>query len=305
MLIQQLLSENNDFLKNDNGWNIIIVRPENFISKEDPDGMIHARQYADAVMHYATRKKGLIVSDLPPAVSPFFNGDTDAVEKLISWWKQNLKSVKEVYILDFSCVIKEIGFQNARDASLEAAARTPYTPLVYQRLGIAATRLLRGTCIPPKKVIALDCDNTLWGGVAGEDGINNLSISNDYPGRAFRLFQEKLLELKNKGILLVLVSKNEEPDVWNVFENHPGMILHKSDIAAYRINWKAKSSNLRELAVELNLGLDSFVFADDSPAERLEVEINAPEVTVLPMPEDTSDYSEMLSSLFTTVHFFE
>jgi FkbH-like protein len=107
-----------------------------------------------------------------------------------------------------------------------------------------------------------------------------------------------LLELKKRGVLLVLASKNEEADVWDVFDRHPDMVLRRGDIAGYRINWKEKSSNLRELAEELNLGLDSFVFIDDSPVERLEVETNAPMVTVVPMPKEPARYAETLSKLW-------
>jgi FkbH-like protein len=169
---------------------------------------------------------------------------------------------------------------------LKAIARAPYSQLVYQRLGIAITRLVRGMLLPTKKVLAFDCDGTLWGGQIGEDGIDELVLSNDYPGRSFRMFQEMLLDLKKRGVLLVLASKNEEVDVWDVFDRHPDMVLRRADIAGYRINWKEKSSNLRELAEELILGLDSFVFIDDSPVERLEVETNAPMVTVVPIPEE-------------------
>lgn len=157
---------------------------------------------------------------------------------------------------------------------------------------------MRGIFLPAKKVLALDCDNLLWGGVVGEDGIEGLILSNDHPGRSFRLFQEMLLELKKRGVLLALVSKNEEADVWNVFEHHPEMVLFRSDIAAYRINWKEKSSNLYEIARELNVGLDSFVFVDDSPVECLEVETNAPEVTVVSMPSEAARYAETLSELW-------
>ena len=98
--------------------------------------------------------------------------------------------------------------------------------------------------------------------------------------------------------MLVLVSKNEEADVWNVFEHHPEMVLRREDIAGHRINWQEKSANLHELAEELNLGLDSFVFVDDSPVERLEVETNAPEVIVVPMPKEPAHYVETLSKLW-------
>jgi FkbH-like protein len=295
---QTLLAPDSDFMKNHNGLNVVLTRPEDLLCDHDPDGMLRAGQLLEAIKTYAATKKGLIVSNLPPVVSSFFYGKQPQVEKLRFWWQEQLEKVDGVHVLDFAGVVEEVGRNNATDASFEAIARAPYSQLVYQRLGIAITRLLRGMLLATKKVLAFDCDDTLWGGQIGEDGIDGLVLSNDYPGRSFRMFQEMLLDLKKRGVLLVLASKNEEADVWDVFERHPDMVLRRADIAGYRINWKAKSSNLRELAEELNLGLDSFVFIDDSPVERLEVETNAPMVTVVPIPEEPAHYAETLSKLW-------
>jgi FkbH-like protein len=169
---------------------------------------------------------------------------------------------------------------------------------VYQRLGIGIARALRKSRVPPKKVLALDCDNTLWGGVVGEDGMDGIQLGEDAAGRGFLALQSKILELKQRGILLALVSKNFEDDVWDVIENHPRMLLRRKDFAAARINWRPKSENLRALAEELNLGLDSVVLLDDNPAERLEVEANCPQVTVVPLPPQTDRYAEILSRLW-------
>lgn len=297
-LNQTLLSPDSLFMNNSNGLNVVLTRPEDLISDGDPDGMIRASQLLDAIKSYAVNNKDLIVSNLPPAVSPFFHAKHQHVEKLRFWWLEQLEKIAGIQILDLARVVEEVGRQNSQDASLEAIARAPYSQIVYQRLGITITRLVRGRFLATKKVLALDCDGILWGGILGEDGIDGIALSNDYPGRSFRLFQEMLLELKKRGILLVLVSKNEEADVWNVFEHHPEMVLRREDISGHRINWQKKSANLPELAKELNLGLDSFVFVDDSPVERLEVETNAPEVIVVPMPKEPAHYVETLSQLW-------
>ncbi|MEH1789485.1 MAG: HAD-IIIC family phosphatase [Nostoc sp.] len=297
-LEQTLLSPDSVFMNNPNGLNIVLTRPEDLISDEDRDGMIRGGQLLDAISSYAAKKNGLIVSNLPLVVSPFFHGKHQQVEKVRLWWQEQLEKLAVIHILDFARVVEEIGRKNSQDALFEAIARAPYSQIVYQRLGIAITRLAHGTFIPAKKVLALDCDGILWGGIVGEDGIDGITLSNDQPGRSFRLFQEMLLALKKRGILLILVSKNQEADVWNVFDNHPDMVLQRSDIAAHRINWKAKSANLRDIAEELNLGLDSFVFVDDSPIECLEVQTNSPEVTVVTMPKEPALYVETLSKLW-------
>ncbi len=297
-LEQTLLDPDSIFMSNVNGLNIVLTRPEDLISDRDKEGTIRADRLLSAIRSYAVSNKGLIVSNLPPVVSSFFNGQPQTADKLRQWWQQQLESIEGIQILDFATVIEDVGRVNARDASFEAIARAPYSQITYQELAIAITRLARSIFLPAKKVLALDCDGILWGGVVGEDGIDGIALSNDYPGRSFRLFQQHLLELKSRGILLVLVSKNEAADVWNVFDNHPEMVLNRSDIASYKINWQPKSTNLRKLADELNLGLDSFVFVDDSPIECLEVRTNSPEVTVIDLPTEPALYVETLAKLW-------
>lgn len=119
-----------------------------------------------------------------------------------------------------------------------------------------------------KKCLVLDLDNTLWGGILGEDGIEGIKIGGDYPGKAYHLFQEAVLELGKNGVILAICSKNNENDVLEAWDKNPFMVLKKDSFATWRINWTDKATNLREIAEELNIGLDSFVFVDDNPAER-------------------------------------
>jgi FkbH-like protein len=144
--------------------------------------------------------------------------------------------------------------------------------------------------VPTAKVIAVDCDNTLWGGVIGEDGIDKIGLGEDFPGRVYRKFQFDLLNLKNCGFILCLLSKNNLSDVKNVFENHDGMVLRWEDFAAFRINWSRKSQNLAEIAQELNLGIDSFIFIDDSSVEIAEMQEILPSVQCIQVPEELEDF---------------
>jgi FkbH-like protein len=136
------------------------------------------------------------------------------------------------------------------------------------------------------KCIVLDCDNTLWGGIIGEDGIAGIQIGETYPGVCFRQFQHQLLQLKQLGFLLAINSKNQEQDVRAVFERHPGMALRYDDFAAARINWDNKASNMLSLAEELNIGVDSFLFIDDNPFEVDLIRRELPAVRCLTMPAD-------------------
>lgn len=135
-----------------------------------------------------------------------------------------------------------------------------------------------------KKCLVLDLDNTLWGGVLGEEGIEGVKIGGDYPGKAFLYWQEALLELSKSGVILTVCSKNNEQDVLDAWEKNPFMVLKKEHFAASRINWVDKATNIKELATELNIGLDSFVFVDDNPTERELIKQMLPMVEVPEFP---------------------
>jgi len=154
---------------------------------------------------------------------------------------------------------------------------------------------------PAKKVLVLDCDNTLWGGVVGEDGVDGLILGQDGLGNAYIDFQKKIKKLKAEGTILALCSKNNESDVWEVFKKHKSMVLEKNDIVLHKINWKEKSDNILEISKELALGLDSFVFWDDNPIERNKVRSRLKDVEVVEPDQDVVNWPKNLSQL----EFFE
>jgi FkbH-like protein len=143
---------------------------------------------------------------------------------------------------------------------------------------------LNAIMLKRKKCLVLDLDNTLWGGILGEDGIDGIKIGGDYPGNAFTEFQKSIIELKNSGVILSVCSKNNESDVIEAWKENPNLIIKKSDISSYRINWKNKAENIREIAEELNIGLDSMVFIDDNPTERELVKQILPDVATPDFP---------------------
>ena len=154
--------------------------------------------------------------------------------------------------------------------------------------------------IQRKKCLVLDCDNTLWGGIVGEDELFGIKLGDTYPGRSFQDFQRAILNAKRHGVILAIVSKNNESDVFEVFEKHEGMILSLDDISAYRINWLDKASNIKSIAEELNIGLDSFVFIDDNPAEREIVKRLLPEVEVPEFPAKPFRLLEFFKEFYTS-----
>jgi FkbH-like protein/FkbM family methyltransferase len=165
----------------------------------------------------------------------------------------------------------------------------PYTPEGYAAIGTALYRALFGLKRRPFKVIVLDCDNTLWRGACGEDGARGVELSAPH-----RALQEFMLRRMRAGMLLALCSKNNEQDVLDVFEQRADMVLRREHLIAWRINWASKAENLRALARELDLGLDSFVFLDDNPVECAEVRARCPEVLTLQLPPDAAQFPAFL-----------
>lgn len=148
-----------------------------------------------------------------------------------------------------------------------------------------------------KKCIVLDLDNTLWGGVVGEDGPQGIALGISPPGSYFLAFQQALLDLWNKGIILAINSANNFDDAMEVLETNPNMLLKPSHFAAMRINWTDKVENMRSLAQELNIGPDSMVFFDDTPQNRTAMRELLPEVETPELPRDPAEYAQFLHTL--------
>jgi FkbH-like protein len=200
-------------------------------------------------------------------------------------------------VLPIDPLLARVGFDRAYDARNFYAARCR---LSSGGLGIVAGAIaaaLGRATRPPRKVLALDCDGTLWGGVVGEAGIGGIVLGLDGVGQAFRDFQATAKRLAADGVLLALVSKNNEDEVWDVFDRHPGMALARTDIVAWRINWLEKADNIAGLAAELDLGLDAFVFWDDNPLERAKVQALLPQVLTIDPPPDVTAWPLALARL--------
>jgi FkbH-like protein len=169
--------------------------------------------------------------------------------------------------------------------TLMAAVAERYTGFALAAMGKAT------------KCIVLDLDNTLWGGVLGEEGPAGIALGPQWPGSEFVDFQRELLDLERQGILLALCSKNNEAEVLEVLRSHPSMLIREAHLAAYRINWEDKAANVRSLARELNIGLDHMLLIDDSPHERAWVQDQIPELRVPELPPDSSQYANWVGSL--------
>lgn len=198
-------------------------------------------------------------------------------------------------VFDLCGLQTTFGVQRSFDAMKWLLYHQPFDVNFWHEIGASLAKALVSLSKPSPKVLALDCDGTLWGGIIGEDGIGGIEIGQSFPGSAFREFQLVARRLQREGILLAIVSKNNAADVDEVFDNHDEMILSRSDIAAWRVNWEPKPDNLRSIAEELNLGLDSFVFVDDSSHEISAVQSQLPEVVSLQVPEDSEELPDLLA----------
>ena len=158
-----------------------------------------------------------------------------------------------------------------------------------------------------KKCLIIDLDNTMWGGIIGDDGIENIQIGDLGIGKAFTELQWWFKQLKQRGIILAICSKNNEHTAKEPFEKHPDMVLKLDDIAVFVANWNNKADNIRYIQSVLNIGFDSLVFLDDNPVERSIVRENLPEVVVPELPEDPAFYLDYLLklNLFETASYAE
>jgi len=201
---------------------------------------------------------------------------------------------KNLYILDIDEIFSLNGIEKCFDNRNYYLSRCRISSIGIEIIAKNLKKLIDRINQPNKKVLLLDCDNTLWGGVIAEDGISKIKIGEEGEGLAFYEFQKAIKKLKDQGVIIILVSKNIKKDVFKVFKEHRSMILKQKDIGAYKINWLDKSKNIQDISKELNLNMDSFVFWDDNPIEREKVRIRLKNVEVIEPDEDISNWSKQL-----------
>ena len=227
----------------------------------------------------------------------FKEGFDYALLKMNARLVTRLAKSNTVHVLDTFRWINTIG-ATAFNPKSWYMGKIPYTNEVFKE----AIKDIKASLIAiygqSKKVILVDLDDTLWGGIVGDDGWQNLNLGgHDSIGEAYLDFQKGLKYLKNRGIILGIVSKNEEKIALEAINLHPEMVLKKSDFTAFRINWKDKANNILEIANELNIGLQSIVFIDDNPFERALVRDALPEVFVPDWPKNPMLYASSLLSM--------
>lgn len=212
------------------------------------------------------------------------SGQTSLIAKLNEHLRACLRQTPNAYFVDMNRSLARVGAARFYDPRYWHIGRAPYTDEANFEIARAGFQFLGALKGKNKKCLVLDCDNVLWGGIIGEDGLSRIKLSKSYPGSPYYEFQQAVVNLYHRGIIIALCSKNNEEEVKEVFLNHPDMVLKQEHIAVSRINWQDKASNIRSIAEELNIGLDSMVFMDDSDFEVNLVRQALPEVEVIHLP---------------------
>jgi FkbH-like protein len=232
------------------------------------------------------------VLDMKPGI-----GLTNTLMRMNLRLAENLEKVSNIHVLNTHKWIERAG-TNAFNPKLWYLGKIPFGNEIFKAAVQDIKAALRGMLGYARKLIIVDLDDTVWGGIVGDVGWENLVLGgHHHRGEAYVDFQQALKSMKNRGILLAIVSKNEEQAALEAIQHHPEMVLALEDFAGWRINWQDKVQNILELMTELNLGPQSVVFIDDNPAERARVKESLPEVLVPDWPEDPLFYPATLLSL--------
>ena len=285
-VFQQLLTPGSEFERNRSGVNVALIRLEDFVRDQgEPDVACQvvsriADELAAALERFASAGKGTVLLSMlsPTQGAPAIVAA--AIEAASAMLLARVAKQGGIQILGAG-EIDRVASSDRFDAKRDELAHIPFSDAHFAALALALARRIHALRVPAAKVLVLDCDNTLWRGVVGEDGVDGIGLS-----EPFLALQDFAVAQQRKGILICLASKNSEADVLDVLQQRMDMRLRLSDVVAHRVNWLPKAVNLRSLAEELNLGLDAFVFLDDNPMECAQMRTELPQVVTLQVPSE-------------------
>ena len=294
----------NILLDNNSDFNVILLTIQDLIeyplydlsTKNKNLKKIKIKYIFDLIKKNLAQKKIVLIIDYFYPTHFNRNIKNNTIEDYLIHYIQNLsykfKNNKNFYCLD----IRNIFFRNNEkyDYRMQYLTTSRYSNSNLKSINIIINQFLERIYKPSKKVIILDCDNTLWGGVVGELGCHNIILGEENEGKAYVDFQKSLKRLKNEGVILCVASKNNYQDVIEVFKKNKNMVLSKEDITLFKVNWKNKSDNIFEISKELNLGIESFTFFDDNPIERDQVQKNLKTIEVINPDGDVSNWATQI-----------
>ncbi|HXB69576.1 MAG TPA: HAD-IIIC family phosphatase [Candidatus Acidoferrales bacterium] len=289
-IYQQLLDPTGLFARNRGGFNVALVRFDDWLRAGGPDGPEeHSDRLVAAIRAAAATFSVPLILVICPA-TPEHSAGFERAERVL---REGIAGLPAVHVVDPAGVEAWYPVAQVHDPDGDELGHLPYTPEFFVALATAIARTVHAIAAPPYKVIALDCDDTLWSGICGEDGPHGVEL--DPPRRALQVF---MAGRRQAGMLLTLCSKNNEEDVEETFAAHPEMPLRLADFAQRRINWEPKSANLNALAEDLDLALDSIILVDDNPKECTEAQVGSPGVLALPLPVQAEEIPEFLNHVW-------
>ena len=301
-VFQQLLDSSSLLAGNRHGANLVLVRFEDWLRRPVSSPGLSEPEDPATQLISALRSAGcsfpspLVVCICPP--SPAFLAETRNLhQRLEQRVASSLAGASTVHLATVAELNELYPVGEVHDPHADDLGYVPYTPEFFAALGTLLMRKVHALRVAPYKVIALDCDETLWRGICGEDGPNGIVV--DPPRRAL---QEFMVAQHDTGMLLCLASKNNLADVLDTFRMNPAMPLRLDHFTAWRINWEPKASGLAELAQDLELSLDSFILVDDNPKEVSEVEAGHPEVLGLALPPESTEIPAFLRHIWAFDH---
>lgn len=299
-VFQELLNQNSSLNHPENDARVVFLRMDDWIRNLSDTGASSIHRHIvtniNFLSEYAAKAGTNVESPLFVIIA------RNSRDSLISLENQNeyeqllrndLSAHSNIYVTTSGDIDKTYGVEDYYDAQKDQLGHIPFTPDYFAALGTSVFRHVHSGKRSPFKVIVLDCDHTLWGGVCGEVSPDQLTLSEPYAS-----LQSFMLRQKATDKILCLCSKNVQEDVERVFRERSDMLIREEDIVTSKINWHPKSRNLIDLAKELNLGLDSFIFVDDNPVECAEVRVNCPEVLTLNLPEKPEEISAFLDHVW-------
>ena len=307
-LIQDIKFKDSPLNIFDPNYVLIIDRPCDIINKDlnnfAEDDIIKIDYYFKIIEEYISKNKQCIffITDYNKTFKTI-NMDIDC-DKILKMFNENLlniykKNKDNLYIIKQS----QLSLVPILDKRMWFIGKIPYTHMFMEVLSNKILGLVLSMKGLTSRLLVLDLDNTLWGGVVGEDGVHGIKLGEDYPGNVFVDFQKKIKLLKERGIALAICSKNDIDIVNEVFEKNKNMILKKEDFIYIEANWDSKANNIVKISKNIGLGLKNILFIDDNPSEREQIKQFLPDVKVLELPKDPIDYIDcLLDSPYLEVH---
>lgn len=298
-VFQELLDPGGLFAGNRGGLNVLLIRFEDWARFRDQVSVAeleeHVQHFISAVHSAASAASAPILICVCPASPEFLSesGRAQFAQRSEDSIVGAFADQSSVHVAGTAEIQRLYPVPEYYDSHADELGHVPYTPEFFSALGTLIARKLHALRASRYKVIALDCDETLWIGVCGEDGPQGVLLDENHLA-----LQEFMLAERQRGTLLCLCSKNNPDDVFDTFRAHPEMPLALEHFTAWRLNWGPKSANLRELAEELNLALDSFILVDNSATECAEVLAGAPEVLAIPLPQDAREFAGFLDHIW-------